>query len=124
MEQVLVYTQDAEKAQKIEALCASLGVGFRRLTLKDLRFSVASVISGDYKLPLGAVPPLSALYVQPELMLFSGLKDRTLNAFLKRYKQEKITPIPLKAVVTPFNCSWTLVELTAQLQREHASFSK
>ena len=122
MEQILLYTTDNMKAQKIEALCSSLGVGFRRLTVGDLRFSVASVVSGDYKLPLGAAP-LPSLYVQPELMLFSGLKDRTLNAFLKRYRQEKITPIPLKAVVTPFNCSWTLVQLTMQLQREHANFN-
>lgn len=124
MEQVLVYTPDKEKAGTIEALCSSLGIGFRRLTLGDLRFSVASVISGDYKLPLGAAPPLSALYVQPELMLFNGLKDRTLNAFLREYRQENIAPIPLKAVVTPFNCSWTLLELTAQLQREHANFNR
>ncbi len=124
MEQVLVYTPDKEKAGTIVALCSSLGIGFRRLTLGDLRFSVASVISGDYKLPLGAAPPLSALYVQPELMLFNGLKDRTLNAFLKEYRQENIAPIPLKAVVTPFNCSWTLLELTAQLQREHANFNR
>ena len=123
MEQVLVYTSDKEKARKIEALCTSLGVGFRLLTLGDMRFSVASVVSGDYKLPLGAAPPLSALYVQPELMLFNGLKDRTLNAFLKKYRQENISPIPLKAVVTPFNCSWTLTELTGQLQREHARFN-
>ncbi len=124
MEQVLVYTRDKEKAGTIEALCSSLSIGFRRLTFGDLRFSVASVISGDYKLPLGAAPPLSALYVQPELMLFNGLKDRTLNAFLKEYRQENIAPIPLKAVVTPFNCSWTLLELTAQLQREHANFNR
>ena len=123
MEQVLVYTSDKEKARKIEALCTSLGVGFRLLTLGDMRFSVASVVSGDYKLPLGAAPPLSARYVQPELMLFNGLKDRTLNAFLKKYRQENISPIPLKAVVTPFNCSWTLTELTGQLQREHARFN-
>ena len=124
MEQVLVFTTDREKAQKIEGLCSSLGVGFRRLTIGDLRFSVASVISGDYKFPLGAAAPLPALYVQPELMLFNGLKDRTLDTFLKKYRQENISPIPLKAVVTPFNCSWTLVELTAQLQREHANFSR
>ena len=122
MEQVLLYTLDKDKAHRIETLCSSLGIGFRRLTLGDLRFSVASVVSGDYKLPLGAAP-LPALYVQPELMLFSGLKDRTLDSFLKKYRQEKIPPIPLKAVVTPFNCSWTLVQLTAQLQREHANFN-
>ena len=69
MEQILVYTTDKEKARKIETLCSSLGVGFRLLTLGDLRFSVASVVSGDYKLPLGAAPPLAAMYVQPELML-------------------------------------------------------
>ena len=33
-------------------------------------------------------------------------------------KKEKITPVALKAILTPYNISWTLYELIAELQRE------
>ena len=124
MEQILFYTTDGGKAKQVEDLCLSLGLAFRRLTVGDIRYAVASVVSGDYKLPLGGPASVPLSYVQPELLLFSGLKDKTLDRFLKRFRAEGIAPVPLKAVVTPFNCTWTLYELTQQLQRERAVLGK
>ncbi|MCQ2452727.1 MAG: DUF3783 domain-containing protein [Oscillospiraceae bacterium] len=119
MELVLLYTTNKDKAAAIEKLCGRLGFQFRRLTPMDIGCAVAAVVSGDYKFPLGRKAPLPAAYSQPELLVFSGLKDKSLDRFLQQYKKEELQPIALKAVVTPFNCNWTIYDLTQQLQREH-----
>lgn len=124
MERILFYTTSKEKAGQVKALCEKLKIDFRRLTPGDIQQSVSAVVSGDYKLPLGKSAPLPALYVQPELMLFSGLKDKTLDRFLAEYRQAGIAPTDLKAVVTPFNCTWTLYQLTEQLLRERRRLGK
>jgi len=124
MEQILFYTTNKEKAAQVKEVCEGLEVSFRRLTPGDIQQSVAAVVSGDYKLPLGRSTPLPALYAQPELLLFSGLKDKTLDKFLKEYQKSGIAPTDLKAVVTPFNCTWTLYQLTEQLLREHRRLHK
>jgi len=124
MELILLYTTNKEKAEAIEKLCQGLSFQFRRLTPADIHCSVAAVVSGDYKFPLGRKAPLPAAYVQPELLIFSGLKDKSLDRFLQQYKKAGLQPIQLKAVVTPFNCNWTIYDLTQQLQREHAAMHR
>ncbi len=61
---------------------------------------------------------------EQELMAFCGFSDSRLNAFLRAYREALIPPVALKAVVTPHNREWRLIDLFRELQQEHAFFQK
>ena len=54
-------------------------------------------------------------------MLFQGLADKEVHRFLEMYRAEGIPTVDLKAVVTPWNLTWTLYELAEHLKEEHRS---
>lgn len=58
---------------------------------------------------------------QPEVMVFSGITDTQLDMFLHGYKMGGISPIYLKAILTPYNYTWSLYQLTQELIREHTA---
>lgn len=117
MEKILLYTTDNIKYEKISSLCRSLNIGLQKLTQKDIGCTLASISSGSPKQAKDAsVPPL---YSQSELMIFSGLSNDKLDIFLERYKKEGMQPVRLKAIVTPFNCMWSIYDLTKELIKEN-----
>lgn len=65
-----------------------------------------------------AIPPF-----QDEMLLFSFLTDNQLNSVLEGLRKERIN-IPLKAMLTPNNMSWTPVFLREQLLEEVAAMKK
>ena len=58
------------------------------------------------------------LYTMPELIIFSGFDENSLNEFLKAYKAKGIEKVQLKAVITPYNLNWTLYDLIEHLKEE------
>ena len=53
--------------------------------------------------------------------MFSGLQENSLQLFLAAYREAQIEQIPLKAIVTPHNISWSIYELSRELASEHAA---
>ena len=88
---VLYSIKDEKKAQQITALCKKLGVHTKEML--DL----------------------------PEYLIFSGLPEVLLDQFLKEYRQQKIEPTPLKAIVTLHNKDWTVRNLIMELMKERMS---
>ena len=118
MKKVLLYTKNNEKKEQIGKLCACLGAKLRDIKLSELDCTVMS-IAAEKPLALKntAIP---AMYVQPELLVFSGFEDVALDAFLVAYRRAGIEPVELKAVVTMYNANRTVYELTAMLTEESA----
>jgi hypothetical protein len=137
---VMFFTSDTEKKRQIEELCRRVGASTRLLKSENLNTPVgtlagithgdssakktsgmavsshvpaASGVSGapDGKAPFGATVP--------EMMVFCGFTSEALDEFLKAYREANIQPIALKAIVTPYNHSWNLYQLSQELFREH-----
>ncbi len=60
-------------------------------------------------------------YRQPEIMVFSGISSEGLDMFLGAWRMAGIAPVPLKAILTPYNYTWTVYQLTQELVREHTA---
>ena len=58
------------------------------------------------------------LGIEKSCIVFSGIGGNELNEILRQMKTSGIS-IPLKAVCTQYNQSWTLAELVRELAREH-----
>ena len=65
--------------------------------------------------------PAPAAMTQP-MLVFCGLPNRVLDGFLADMKARKIR-VPIKAVLTEHNVSWTLRALYGELRGEHAALT-
>ena len=121
-----------EKAKKsaIENLCKRTDVRIKEINTHDGDKTLMSIISGgEYDLKGFGVTeknaantvPLSKNGTLPELMIFQGFGEEELKQFLNSYKQEGIERITLKAVVTPYNITWTVNDLVDHLKAESLS---
>lgn len=115
----IIYNIDnQDKEKQLVEFCRQLGYNARKIKPSDADSSVGSIagikisntMSRKEKAPLG--------YKFPEVIIFSGISDGDLDIFLAEYKKAGIEPVPLKAVVTQHNISWSLYELVKELQRE------
>ena len=59
-----------------------------------------------------------------EMLLFSGFTSEELDSFLSAHKEKGGPPVPLKAIVTMHNISWTAEELYQELNKENMRFIK
>lgn len=119
---VIFHVQDFKKEKQITKLCSQLGLHTRKLCQSDVNKKVG-VLAGMKEqkgTKEGIAMKAPAGYQLPEVMIFSGVPDGVLDKFLMEYKKAEIPPVPLKAVVTPYNITWTLYELTGELIRERA----
>ena len=133
--QVFLHIPDRNKLERISKLCEKSGYSCCPVRNADVNRTILELISGQ---SAGAVRAGTAgagapgtgkgkkvsappLYFLPEIMLFQGLADKEVHRFLEMYRAEGIPAVDLKAVVTPWNLTWTLYELAEHLKEEHRS---
>ena len=51
--------------------------------------------------------------------MFTSRDSQQEDAFLAEYKATGLPPVALKAIVTPYNVSWTADALLRELMKEH-----
>ncbi len=112
-----IKTYSPEKQRAIEELCGSFKAGVEKISEKDLTRTVLDIITGGNRQSAGglSIPPLYSL---PEIIVFSDTNEEELKRFLDEYRLRGIEKIKLKAMVTPFNLSWSLYELVEHLKEE------
>lgn len=118
--QIYLRINNKEKLEAIKSVCKELLIETSELSMNmlDKRVGVitGAINESAVKNPIRSKAP--AFYNMPDVIVFSGLTDKELDGFLKLYKDKKIAPTPLKAIVTPFNMIMTLYELITELQKE------
>ena len=116
--QVFLHIPDKNKFDRISKLCEKSGYSCRRIQNADVNRTILELISGQSAGKKVSAPPL---YFLPEMMIFQGLADKEVHRFLEMYRAEGLPTVDLKAVVTPWNLTWTLYELAEHLKEEHQS---
>ena len=116
--QVFLHIPDKNKFDRISKLCERSGYSCRRIQNADVNRTILELISGQSAGKKVSAPPL---YFLPEMMIFQGLADKEVHRFLEMYRAEGLPTVDLKAVVTPWNLTWTLYELAEHLKEEHRS---
>ena len=116
--QVFLHIPDKNKFDRISKLCEKCGYSCCQIQNADVNRTILELISGQSAGKKVSAPPL---YFLPEMMIFQGLADKEVHQFLEMYRAEGIPTVDLKAVVTPWNLTWTLYELAEHLKEEHRS---
>ncbi len=101
-----------------------------QMLLLSQKIRIKNVERSEYLKPLGVLAGVledlpSAPYdgedLPTEAMIFCGLSNARLNEILNGIRQRKIKPIPYKAILTPTNQNWTILECYKELQKERAA---
>lgn len=113
------------KKEKYSAVCA---------VAKKIGANVTDVARKDYGQKIGAIAGIQGFskdrttYTGPdfmaEMIMFSGLNQQQMDTFLAEYKATGEQPVPLKAIITPYNISWTADALFRELMKEHLRLGK
>ena len=120
MKVLLIHTPDREKLAALADLAAGLEMRLVPLgpdSLSRPLWELAGLPAGLFRRAQAPAPP-PAMARLPEMLVLHGLTDGELDGFLAAWRRTGLPPIPLKAVTTPHNLSWTVWELARELQAE------
>lgn len=120
MAKVLAFNFSPERHALLVKLCRTAG------------HSVTDVPPQRQHWTLGALcgigqAPANAPVLQPfreEMLVLCGFTDEATDAFLSGWKHSGASPVRLKAMMTPFNVTWTAIGLYREITQEAASFRK
>ena len=117
---ILDYVQEEKKKIQIEVIGMSMSIETKQLKPSDLNTQVGKLAGLKNVAPLDLTqiekPPV--IFCMPEIVIFSGVPNKSLDEFMLSYKNVGVPPISLKAVTTPKNINWTLYQLIKELSSE------
>ncbi|MBR3308038.1 MAG: DUF3783 domain-containing protein [Lachnospiraceae bacterium] len=117
MKTIYLKTTDPLKKSAIEDICKEQNIGMYMIKGTDINRTIAAVC-GVHINKAGNHRRAPAIYTLPEMVLFFGIDDDSLDSFLDAYNAAGLEKIRRKAVVTPTNLNWTLYELAEELEKE------
>ena len=112
---VLCYNLQPEKLGRLRVLALRLGIGVR-------------VVEPDkFGLPVGALAlvtetPETVEAAEPfadEMLVMAHFRPGMLDAFLNGFRQSRIPPVKLKAMLTETNAAWSAARLHREIRAEH-----
>ena len=112
---VLCYNLQPEKLGRLRVLALRLGIGVR------------VVEPEKFGLPVGALagvmePPETVEAAEPfadEMLVMAHFRPGMLDAFLNGFRQSRIPPVKLKAMLTETNAGWSAARLHREIRAEH-----
>ncbi len=116
---LLFYTENYGKDRLVTQICRQMGVAVRKLKPSDVGTALIDLVSPGAKrsVPASKTPEGFRL---PEVMVFAGFSRESMFEFLAAYNDAGIKKTELKAMLTPYNFTWSLYELIRELQQEQA----
>lgn len=131
---LLLYKKESEKIMRETVLLFHFDDQNRKRELQmfllSMKLKVQTIKRSEYLKPLGVLagiqkdsdfPPYDGEDLPTEAIIFCGLSNSRLNELLNGMRKKKMKPIPYKAILTPTNQNWTILECYKELQRERAA---
>ena len=89
MEALYIHIDNIEKRSAIEKLCESLNITVKDLSYSDLNRTVLDIVASvpimfnnKTNINGGTVSKVPPLFLMPEVILFNGFNDESLQGFL------------------------------------------
>ena len=117
---VLCYNLREETLGKLRVLALRLGIAVREVKPEEFALPVG-VLAGVLKAPdvLEQAAPFA-----DKMLVMAHFRPGMLDAFLNGFKQSRIVPISLKAMLTPTNAAWNASQLHDAIRAEHEQMAK
>ena len=112
---VLCYNLQPEKLGRLRVLALRLGIGVR--VVEPDRFGLpVGALAGVMEIPgtVEAAEPFA-----DEMLVMAHFRPGMLDAFLNGFRQSRIPPVKLKAMLTETNAGWSGARLHNEIRAEH-----
>ena len=112
---VLCYNLQPEKLGRLRVLALRLGIGVRVVEPEKFGLPVGA-LAGVTETPetVEAAEPFS-----DEMLVMAHFRPGMLDAFLNGFRQSRIPPVKLKAMLTETNAGWSAARLHREIRAEH-----
>lgn len=116
---IVAYNIESGKLGALKDICGRENMKLREVSREEANCQIGFLCG--FK---GFQPPAEKCDVSPEeeCLVFSGIDRRRLQQLLELLKSSEVY-VPLKAVCTPSNQSWTFSELITELLKEHKALN-
>lgn len=119
-QQILSYGLDEVQCKIIDSIVNSIGME-HKIIVKEKANEKVGYLCGfrGFSSAKGNCenPP------EKQCLIFSGIQRKNIDRLLSELKTNNIN-VPLKAMVTPSNQSWSLKELIDELEKEHKMMTR
>lgn len=105
-----------------------------QMTAFLLKMKVRMIEEKDFLMPLGylagveGIEPSDTVFTgiapEKEVMVFAGVSDAKLQRMLAEMRKNRIRKVDYKAVLTPTNIHWNVMELYEELAKEHTAMQR
>ena len=112
---VLCYNLQPEKLGRLRVLALRLGIGVRVVEPDKFGLPVGA-LAGVTKTPETVEP---AEPFADEMLVMAHFRPGMLDAFLNGFRQSRIPPVKLKAILTETNAGWSAARLHREIRAEH-----
>ncbi|MCR5594919.1 MAG: DUF3783 domain-containing protein [Lachnospiraceae bacterium] len=119
---IIATNLDTARLNALLSVCGPLGISVKTIDSSKYRKSMGS---------LAGIPGISALAkededcpVEMEMIVFCGVDDETLDAYLDSSRDLGFKQVELKAVLTPVNITWSFRKLYSELFKENQCIPK
>ena len=118
---ILLFHVNIFKEASIRALCEDLGIEVRVIPDQDGHKTIGAIAGLSETAAHRDGKSAKPVPFTEEMMVFCAMESDLLDRFLTQYRSREISPIGLKAVLTPYNARWTPGRLCAELKKEQQS---
>lgn len=130
MKKILLFHMNMPRIAEISAVCRGLGIEVQPVAPSEYGQSLGKL--AGMILPEGMGMPdfvpdkirMPGSGITSEMLVFAGMDQPEVFAFLQALREAGIGPVALKAMVTPFNACWSPEALFQELEKEHAAMTK
>ncbi|MDO5521695.1 MAG: DUF3783 domain-containing protein [bacterium] len=125
-ETILLYNiKNKPYTPKLKAILLRLGIRIKVINTEQYQLPIKDLLSNSASSTAVVTAPLAETPAafEDEMMVMAGLTNTRLDIFLAALRKEGIR-IPLKAVLTPHNSTWTSYALHDELVLEHAKMQE
>ena len=118
MTNILIYNLSPKKDSELKMLCRKMNLSAQTVDKSDFSMTLESLLGfSDEKTRREGED------FDGEMLYIAGLQGGMLNLFLDQLRRKKLT-VPLKAVMTQSNLSFTSCELYKELCAEREAIAK
>lgn len=115
-----LYCIDSDKSAVIEKVFAPMGISVKAVGEDEYHKPLSALVFGIGK---EAEPAERAGTIDEPMMILHGLDRNLLDKAVTALRKNDVI-IPLKAITTPTNLSWSSVKVFQNLKEEHKAFKK
>lgn len=118
---VLTFNLNEPDFVRLRGLSAAMGIRVKAVPPESFTLPLGGML-GIPTGPINAAPVGESF--RDAMLLMCNLNEQQFNQFLQMLRAPGLPRIPLKAVLTPHNASWSAIQLHEELLREHEAMTR